>query len=174
MKHRRDLVFPRARSSASWSRTSPRTTRMRSISPEASSSDRGTQSRIRHTTSAPPSRSRRTSHDPTNPVAPVTNTGRSRQNDGEARAALFPGVNVNGLRSNGAARRSSPMPPQMDGGPECSTACRADGAAAATSRRPHTRPYSTANGFAAALLDEIGHVERRRALRAALDDIPID
>jgi hypothetical protein len=56
---------------------------------------------MRHTTSAPAASSCRTSQEPTKPVAPVTKTGRSRQNDAAA-GGLFPGVNVNRLRRDGA------------------------------------------------------------------------
>ncbi len=45
-------------------------------------------------TSAPASRRRRTTHPPTSPVAPVTNTGRSLQNDD---TELLPGIDSNGL-----------------------------------------------------------------------------
>src|SRR3954468_21942485 len=70
---------------------------MRSSSPAVTSSERGIQSRTRATTSAPAATRCRTSQPPTRPVAPVTNTGRSRQNVGDVSTALFPGVNVNRL-----------------------------------------------------------------------------
>src|SRR5215207_2368606 len=71
---------PSKRSSVSRSRMSPRTILTRSSMPVRTSSLCGTQSRTRHTTSAPAATNRRTSHDPTRPVPPVTKVGRSSQN----------------------------------------------------------------------------------------------
>src|SRR6266850_7528448 len=70
---------PRARSSRTWSRTSPRTTLTCSITPDRANSLCGTQSRTRQTTSAPELTRRRTSQPPSSPVAPVTKVGRSSQ-----------------------------------------------------------------------------------------------
>src|SRR6185503_1936232 len=70
---------PSALSSVSRSRMSPRTTFTRSRPPVRTNSLCGTQSRTRQTTSAPASRSRFTSHEPTSPVPPVTKVGRSSQ-----------------------------------------------------------------------------------------------
>src|SRR5947209_19916073 len=72
---------PRARSSITWSRTSPRTIFTFSIKLVRASSLCGIQSRTRQTTSARASTRRRTSQPPTSPVAPVTNVGLSRQKE---------------------------------------------------------------------------------------------
>jgi 3D (Asp-Asp-Asp) domain-containing protein len=52
-----------------------------SINPVLTNSDLGTISLIRHTTLAPDSISRLTRQEPSNPVAPVTKTGRSTQKE---------------------------------------------------------------------------------------------
>src|SRR3954470_2773943 len=91
---------PSARSIVSCSRRSPRTTLILSSNPDSTSSERGTQSRTSATTSAWAARRYRTTHEPTSPVAPVTKTGLFRQKDVDAAEPLFPGVNVNGLRTN--------------------------------------------------------------------------
>src|SRR5579885_633079 len=60
---------------------SPRTTLTRSIRRARTNSLWGTQSRTKQTISAPSSMSLLTSQPPSSPVAPVTNTGRSSQNE---------------------------------------------------------------------------------------------
>src|SRR5579885_1679118 len=60
---------------------SPRTTLTRLIRRARTNSLWGTQSRTKQTISAPSSRSLLTSQPPSSPVAPVTNTGRSSQNE---------------------------------------------------------------------------------------------
>ena len=74
-----DLVLAERAFEQSLVATSPRTTLTRSSSAERTSSDCGTQSRTRQTTSAPAASSALTSQLPTRPVAPVTKVGRSSQ-----------------------------------------------------------------------------------------------